>query len=70
MIEAVKFIHVNASTTMKRRIQIYFQHTVYFNTHINIMYEIKYKVSQMIEAVNFIGEYKKRGEKVYVHCKV
>jgi len=25
--------------------------------------------SQMVEAVNFIGEYKKKGEKVYVHCK-
>jgi hypothetical protein len=24
----------------------------------------------MVEAVNFIAEYKKKGEKVYVHCKV
>lgn len=26
-------------------------------------------VSQMTEAIQFIKEYKKRGEKVYVHCK-
>jgi hypothetical protein len=70
MIEAVNFIHVNASTTIKISIQIYFHHTLYLNPHINIMFKIKYTALQMIEAVNFIGEYKKRREKVYVHCKV